>query len=203
MNSEDKVNEALRLLGEVLKQRNLAYELVIIGGGALLLKNLIKRPTLDIDAVARIDTGKWLPAKPLPEPLVSAVRDVANALGLEQEPRDEKDWLNGGPSILGKLLLPAGFAERTEIRRYGPLTIRIASRQDLITLKLWAATDTARSQRRAVDIGDLREIKPTVAELKTASRWCILKDGRTEIAVAEISKVLVELGSKSRDIIDE
>jgi hypothetical protein len=31
--------------------------------------------------------------------LVQAIRDVADALGLQRKPCDDKDWLNGGPTL--------------------------------------------------------------------------------------------------------
>lgn len=70
-------------------------------------------------------------------------------------------------------------AQRDHHGPFGPLTIRVASRQDLITLKLWAATDVRLGQRREVDVLDLRELAPTTDELRAAAYWCTLKDGRT------------------------
>lgn len=202
MSDTEQLVEALQLLGDVLDQRGLAYDLVVIGGGALLLQNLVQRPTLDLDAVARVEGEKWVAAKPLPGALVQAIRDVADALGLELEPRDEKDWLNGGPSALRNLSLPAGFAERVTVRRFGPLTIRIASRQDLIALKLWVATDSGRGHRRAVDIGDLLELAPALAELREAARWCIQKDGRVEFAARDLGPVFVKLNFSPSEVLD-
>jgi len=89
-----------------LEHRGLSFDLVVVGGGALLLQNLIRRPTLDLDAIARVEAGEWLTAKPLPEPLVQAIRDVADAMGLSREPQDEKDWLNGGPLSCGGSAFP-------------------------------------------------------------------------------------------------
>jgi len=203
VNDDPQLTQALQLLGEVLEQRGLAYDLVVIGGGALLLQNLIRRPTHDLDAVARVEGKKWVTAKPLPAPLVTAIREVADALGLEREPRDEKDWLNGGPAMLRGLGLPPGFAKRTTKRHFGPLTIRVASRQDLITLKLWAASDSGRGARRAVDISDLRELAVTTAELEIAARWCVRKDGRAEFATTDLAPVITALGFDPTEVIHE
>lgn len=199
----DQLTHALKVLGEVLEERGLAFDLAVIGGGALLLQNLVRRPTLDLDAVARVDGGRWVAAKPLPLALVQAIREVADGLGLEREPRDEKDWLNAGPSKLLDLGLPSGFAERATIRRFGPLTIRVASRQDLVTLKLWAATDLQRGQRREIDILDLRQLAPSTVELRTAARWCTLKDGRPDFAATELAPVLAALGTALSELVDE
>jgi len=49
------LREALTILGQVLQDRGEAYDVVVIGGGALLLLGLIERPTKDLDAVARVE----------------------------------------------------------------------------------------------------------------------------------------------------
>jgi hypothetical protein len=202
MNDNDQLTQALRVLGEVLEGRGLTYELIVIGGGALLLHDLLRRPTLDLDVVARVEGEQWVTSKPLPEPLVEAVRDVADALGLAREPRDEKDWLNGGPAFICKLGLPEGFAERATKLQFSTLTIRVASRQDLITLKLWAATDSTRGPRRAVDVRDLQQLKPTPAELRASARWCALKDGRDDFLSHELAPVLATLGFELGEVAD-
>jgi hypothetical protein len=198
----EQLTQALRLLGDVLQQRGHSFDLAVVGGGALLLQGLVRRPTLDLDAVARIEGEKWLTARPLPSLLVQAIRDVADALGLQREPRDDKDWLNGGPTVLLDLGLPDGFAERTAIRRFGGLTLRVASRQDLLTLKLWAATDARRGPRRAVDLLDLRELAPTVEELRVAARWCVRKDGRADAAAVDLAPVIEALGFSRMEVLD-
>jgi hypothetical protein len=132
MEDGDQLTRALDLLGEILQKRGLAFDLVVIGGGALLLQDLIRRPTLDLDAIARVEAGKWLTAKPLPAPLVDAIREVADALGLAREPRDDKDWLNGGPTILRDFGLPDGFACASSLR----LSKSFAMRRDGASRKM-------------------------------------------------------------------
>jgi hypothetical protein len=46
------LDEALKTLGEVLEARGLTYEIVAIGGSALMLLGLVSRPTRDHDALA-------------------------------------------------------------------------------------------------------------------------------------------------------
>lgn len=203
MQDHEQLTQALGLLGDLLRERGLSFDLVVIGGGALLLQNLIRRPTLDLDAVARVENDAWVTANPLPAPLIQAVRDVADALDLPREPRDEKDWLNSGPAFLQNLGLPEGFAERLAILRFGPLTIRVAARQDLVCLKLWAATDASRGPRRAVDIADLRALRPTQSELRDAVAWCTLKDGRPDFASLELAPLLEALGTSMQEVLDE
>ncbi len=105
--------------------------------------------------------------------------------------------------MLRDLGLPPGFAQRTTKRQFGSLTIRVASRQDLITLKLWAASDSGRGARRAVDISDLRALGVTTAELKIAARWCIQKDGRAEFATTDLAPVITALGFDPTEVIRE
>ena len=195
MKTKSELLKALKLLGEVLASEKQGFDLVVIGGGALLLQDLIARPTLDLDVIAQIVDGHWQAAdKPLPEALLSAIRAVAITLDLPREPRDEKDWLNSGPSFIHKLGLPDGFEARADKHVFGSLTVRIASRQDLITLKIWAATDIQRGSRRAVDINDLRELHPTHAELSEAIRWCATRDGRDDFLDIDARPVLNQLG---------
>ena len=51
------LDEALRTLDEVLEARGLTYEIVAIGGSALMLLGLIGRPTRDLDALALVEDG--------------------------------------------------------------------------------------------------------------------------------------------------
>ena len=48
-----QLDEALETLGAVLEMRREPYDLVLIGGGALLLLKLLDRPTQDLDIVAQ------------------------------------------------------------------------------------------------------------------------------------------------------
>ena len=66
--------------------------------------------------------------------------------------------------MLLSLGLPGGWETRCQVMRFATLTLHIASRLDLICLKLWAATDSHRSARRDVDIDDLRVLNPTPIE---------------------------------------
>ncbi|MBT3219375.1 MAG: hypothetical protein HN348_09815 [Proteobacteria bacterium] len=189
-----RLEEGLDVLGDLLQGRGLQYELVVIGGGALLLQGLVVRTTSDLDAVARVTQGIWESAKPLPSELTKAIREVGRALDLPHEPRDEKDWLNPGPSALRDLgLLPPGFESRLTKRNYGALTIRLAARQDLIYLKFWSATDIRRA-RSSVDIGDLATLGPTREELVNAVRWCWDQDGRPDYFAIDARPVLCKLG---------
>lgn len=157
----------LKDLGELLARRGLSYEIVIVGGVSLALRHFIVRPTIDIDVVALVRNGTWEKAKPLPEPLLQAARDVAT------EHRLGDRWFNSGPADLMDFGLPEGFEDRTEVRRFGNLTVRIAGRLDQVCLKVYAAVDQAPQSRH---LDDLRNLHPTSEELLMAGRWARTHD---------------------------
>jgi hypothetical protein len=156
------LERALELLGETLDARALHFELVVIGGSALLLRGVTRRPTRDLDVMAIVDKGEYRPAEPMPAELQAAVVDVGVTLGIGT------DWLNGKASGLLNFELPRGFKGRTEPRHYGALTIRIADRLDLIYQKLDATVSEGRLSRH---FSDLQALRPTDDELLGAGRW--------------------------------
>jgi len=180
------LREALETLGAILDDRGHTYEIVVIGGGALLLVGLIDRPTKDLDVVALAGDGPWTRAAPLPEPLVRAVKDVAIALELEP------DWLNPGPTDLLDLGLPIGFAERTTMGRFGALTVLYAAREDQIAFKLYAAADHWPDEGKHLQ--DLRALTPTPGELRAAARWCMSHDPSPGFRDMLLQPVLAVLG---------
>jgi hypothetical protein len=157
----------LDALGRVLASRRLAYDLVTVGGSSLMLLGLIERPTRDLDVIAVIESGRYVKASSLPAPLVQAVAEVGQVLQLGP------DWINAGPADLLDFGLPKGFAGRTEVRRYGPLTLHIAARVDQVALKLYATADLG---RRSKHFQDLQELQPTREELVAGARWAVTQD---------------------------
>lgn len=79
---EDTIEQALKRLGMVLEQRGAGYEIVVVGGSALLLLGIIQRPTKDLDVLALVSNGVYVTARPLPTELEQAAHDVAMDLGL-------------------------------------------------------------------------------------------------------------------------
>ena len=103
---EDSVDAALNMLGRVLEERALAFEIVVIGGSALLLLDISTRPTRDLDVVAVVREGQYVLAAPLPDGIRTAAVDVAGTLDLSS------NWLNEGPTGLLDTGLPPGFEQR-------------------------------------------------------------------------------------------
>ncbi len=165
--SNESLEDALELLGELLTDRDEEVEVVAIGGGSLLLLGLIERATKDLDIVAVVNAGRYVSAKPLPDFLLSAVRDVAAATGLGE------DWINGGPTSLLDFGLPEGFEQRTTTRRFGGLVLHLAGRKDQIFFKLYASVDQGPGSKHAVD---LVKLEPSPGELSEAAAWCRTHD---------------------------
>lgn len=152
----------LDALGEQLERSSVSYEVVVVGGSALLALGLVTRPTKDVDLVALRDDSGLVPVSPLPAPLAAARDRVARDFQLPT------DWLNDGPASLLAFGLPEGFMERARREDHGPaLTVWYASRFDQIHLKLYAAVDQGPGRHEA----DLRALEPSAGELVSAARW--------------------------------
>lgn len=186
------LEQALNTLGELLADRGESYDIVVIGGGALMLLGLIDRPTKDLDVVARVEGALWLRAAPFPGPLTRAVLDVASALDLAE------DWLNPGPADLMDFGLPEGFEARAVVRSYGALTVRLSSRQDQVAFKLYAAADHWPGRSRHLE--DLRRLAPPRRMLLDAARWCRTHDPSEGFRDGLLVPVLAALGVEAPDV---
>ena len=161
--SKEAANKLLGALGEQLDNAGERYELVVIGGSGLLALGVIDRATRDVDVVALRGGGRLESADPLPPTLRDAARLVARDFELSP------DWLNGGPTTLLDLGLPAGFSDRLESCDYGEaLRVDFASHYDQIHLKLYATVDAGGPGKH---LEDLLALAPTEAELLAAARW--------------------------------
>jgi hypothetical protein len=163
-----QLETALAALGELLAARGLHYELVLVGGGNLILRELIPRPTTkDLDVLGARTPDGVAQVRPMPEPLRDAVMDVGRAFGFAD------DWLNMGPDSLLDLGLPDGFVERLERRDYGGLVAWLAGRFDMVCFKLYAAADQGLRSRH---FQDLRDLGPARDDLLVAGRWAVSHD---------------------------
>jgi hypothetical protein len=169
----DGLRQALSALGAVLTDRGLAYEIVVVGGGGLLLLGIIQRPTKDLDAIALVEAGEYKLARPLPAAFREAIADTALALGLAE------DWLNPGPTDQLRQGLPDGFRDRTTTHVFGGLIVQLAGRFDQICLKLYAAAD---SGPRSKHVRDLLDLDPSSEQLANAARWVKQQDAGSEFA---------------------
>lgn len=163
-----QLETALRALGELLEARGLHYDVVLIGGGNLILRGLVTRPTTkDLDLLGEWTADGIKSMRPMPEPLRSAVVDVARTYGLASE------WVNLGPESPFDLGLPDGILGRLERRDYGGLVTWLAGRFDMVCFKLYAAVDQGPRSRH---LQDLRELGPDRDDLLAAARWTVTHD---------------------------
>lgn len=188
----EQLASALRQLGDLLASRGTSYEVVLIGGGNLMLRGLIGRATTkDLDLLGRRTPDGVESLRPLPEDLTRAIRDVADTLGLDH------DWINLGPDSLLDLGLPAGFEARLERTQYGDgLGVWMADRFDMICFKLYASVDQG---RRSHHFQDLRDLRPTADELRTAAGWTTTHDPSPAFRGLLVS-ILGELGVEGADV---
>lgn len=194
MNNIAKIGwlEAERLfgaLGEHLQAAGEQYSIVVIGGSALIVKELVERVTSDIDVVALHRDGEMLSAEQLPAGLVAAAQIVAADFGLPE------NWFNSGPASLLRWGLPDGLLARAEIRAFGPaLEVRFASRLDQVHFKLYAVVDQGTGRH----LDDLRALEPTADELLAAAAWC-RKHDPSEGFREELGRVLAYFGVPSEN----
>ena len=187
----DSTDVFLGALGEQLAARGEQFELVVIGGSALLALGLIERATKDVDIVAFRAGDDLENADPLPVGLVAARDLVARDFSLL--PR----WLNPGPAKLLEFGLPDGFVDRLKRRDYGSsLVVYFSSRYDQIHFKLYAAVDEGGPGKHEAD---LRALDPTEAELIAAARWSRSHDPSPGFA-EELRGALEFLGVSNVDL---
>lgn len=165
---QQNLEEALRLLGNLLAARKGAgFWLVVCGGSALLAQEIITCSTEDVDILAMRDwEGGVDRAYPLPEVLKEAATHVADELHLGG------NWLNSAASMRfpDLHLLPASFWQELETRDYGDyLKISFVTRSGQIQLKTYAALNSAKPR----DLDDLRTLAPDSAETEVAVRWVL------------------------------
>lgn len=164
---KEKIENTLTLLAELLERRELKpYRLIVCGGSALLVSELRRETTKDVDILAFLSPESVIEELPeLPIELQKAVRDVAGELDIDDH------WLNAGQSsIINPRLhnfgLPEGFIERLTEKEYGPkLKIYYIGRLDQIFFKLYASVDKCTP---TYHLSDLKELAPDEKELQAA-----------------------------------
>lgn len=183
-----RFDEALATLGEVLLERGHRCEVLVVGGGSLLLLGLIARPTADIDVIGAVTPTGYAKLDVLPVYLTEAAQEVAVALGLGPA------WLNVGPAGLVDFGLPPGLEDRVEVRTYGGLVLHLPGRLDLICFKLYAAADLGDGKH----VQDLESLAPTVDELQWAARWTRTHDPSPGF-LPGLNRVLERFGTEFHD----
>ena len=146
----------LQSLNEKLLQMKEIRELIVCGGGALLVLGIIERQTRDIDVIS-----------PEIDPLLQELAaQIGKEFGLE------KGWLNNGPASLVRDL-ERGWAERVRPIFHGSaLTVKTLSVRDLLATKLYAYCD-----RDEDDLSDILRMNPSPAEVESLRAWVLDRDG--------------------------
>ena len=128
-----------------LHQKDVRFEAVVIGSGALTIMGFLQRQTVDIDVL-----DPKIPDK---------------ILKLAEEFR-VKNWINNGPDKL-LLNLPKNWSSRTRLFFNGKaLTFFTLGRTDLLKNKLWGFCDLREQDKSA-----LLALKPSRSELQEAGKW--------------------------------
>ena len=158
--------EPLRALGAHLEASGIAMRLLVVGGAALRMRELVLRTTDDVDVLATIDSQDQ-PARPDIETLAPFVVRVSRDFGIPD------DWLNTEVAMQWRTGLPPALLEDVEWRRFGTLEIGLAGRPLLITLKLFATADDSRD---GVHCQDLIALAPSAEEMHAAREWVVTQD---------------------------
>jgi len=190
-----EVEGALLTVGELLREDGQRFAIVVIGGAALQLLEVIDRSTADVDVIAFADEpteriNLVRPPQPLPISLERAIRAVARDRNLPE------NWLNTGPAGQWNVPtpLPPGFETRVTWRSFTALDVGIPDRLDFVCFKLEAAADHLGTINR--HFSDLEALAPTLDELRFASDW--IKGNNADDYHATVDRV-VSLVLKQRD----
>lgn len=184
---KQQIQEALSRTGRRLALVDAGeFALLVCGGSALNLADIIQRPTRDVDVLGLIQGTEpaTVAAQQLPEEVTRAAEFVAMDLGLPS------DWLNDAALDVQRLGLPPDILKRTHRLDFGPcLTVFCIGRQDQVSLKLYAAIDRVKGQRH---LKDLEAIAPTKMEMEFAVHWLLDRETSPQFreAVRSIAEAL-------------
>lgn len=153
-----KVKDVVIAFDQYILEKSLRFEAVVIGGGALIIMDMVDRKTKDIDC---LDPD-------IPHQIKEASRNFAKE---RREFLLDENWLNNGPVTL-KNELPKGWRLRLQNLYEGSAIIfKCLGRDDFLKSKLFAYCD-----RTNPDFHDLIQLKPTLEELNDSIEWVKLRD---------------------------
>ncbi len=168
MLNTSKLEMAFDYIGADLASKEAHVEVLVVGGGSLLLLGIIARPTQDVDVVAIRGESGFVRIEAFPKVLSDSISRVQRLLELED------GWMNIAARSVMDQGLPSGFEERLSVREYDGLVVHLLGRLDLIYLKLHAAVD--RGDPKGKHAQDLEKLEPTIEELQFASKWAMTHD---------------------------
>lgn len=182
--NHENLEKILHLLGErlTLTVSDKKWNLVVCGGAALAVLNLIQRTTKDIDVIGQFNQDHITYAD-FDLKFFEQVSIISELLKLPP------DWINTGPESFIQSGLPQGLLKRLTLKKYGEnLTIGFISRYDQIFLKLYASVD-----RGGYHVDDLIKLKPSEHELLVACKWVCEQDTSEEFATL-LKSMLKQIG---------
>lgn len=154
------MKDVLIAFGKYLHDRGQNFEVVIIGGAALLALGIINRATVDVDCLS----------PEIPADIQAAAITFSGKYSGNSSPL-QKDWLNNGPRAL-VADLPSEWDKRLQMIYQGTgITVYTLCRADLLLTKLFAYCD------RQQDEGDCIALAPTEQELSDSYNWLRERDG--------------------------
>lgn len=159
--------EHLRALGAHLRASGIEIRLLVVGGAALRMRNVVPRSTDDVDVLAMIGAHDQ-PTRPDIGILKPFILRVARDFGIPE------DWLNTEVAMQWKGGMPPNQLDDVEWRHFDALQIGLAGRPLMIALKLFATADQSRD---SVHCQDLIALAPGDSELLTAREWVLTQDG--------------------------
>lgn len=144
--------------------------LVVCGGTALFVMDLISRTTNDVDVIGELKIHKGKKEvkefKKFPDWFVKSAAAVARDFNLQE------DWINLGPASRLRTGLPHGLTGRLTAKKYGKfLTVYYIGRIDQVYFKLYASLD-----RGGYHVDDFFALKPTENEIRDAVKWVLTQD---------------------------
>ena len=150
--------DVLNKFDQFLKQKNLEFECIVIGGAALIHLGIITRRTQDVDLID--------PEIPVDIKMAS-IEFAKQYLDLGLVP---DEWFNSGPISLKDELLGNWKLRLVKMMEGESLTIWTLGREDLLKTKLFACCC------REEDFDDCIALKPTANELNESLEWVQLRD---------------------------
>ena len=170
-----------------IKHPTFKCRLLLVGGAALALRGH-RAQTFDVDVLS---------PSPLPKEIEEGVQAVALAQGLSME------WLNDHVANVLRSLFrashtqaPDRFGEESEILEVSEnLTIALASKQTMVTLKLLAASPGVKKHTV-----DLAALAPSPREIQEAVAVCLSLDD-TNMRRVDLRMILEELEFDADEIL--
>lgn len=168
------MREVIEKFDLYLKENELNFEAIIIGGAALNIMDVISRQTKDVDF---LDPD-------IPEEIKIASENFAI-----QNPSlqlDPKNWMNNGPKSLIRDLPKDWRNDLQKIFEGKSLTLWTLGRLNLLRTKLYAYAD------REIDYNDCVALNPTSDELDQCVEW-VLKGDISELWPARVEFIFKKL----------